>query len=192
MRPARKPLSTATALLALSIAAASAALSGCGGTLPPPVLTHADQTTGLRVRIADKSDYLGNGENEEHDDENRKAIAGAQHALVLRLQEAGYVVAEKGPYDVSAGTSFSIKRPRHEDAAFARARLRLKDRKGEVVEEITMEFRNHAVPAAEPDRVAVILVNELNKSPKVAALVKKRDPAASAEPAPAPPAAPSP
>ena len=73
-------------------------------------------------------------------------------------------------------------------ARIARARLRLKDRKGEVVEEITLEYRNHTAPANEPDRVAISLINEVNRSPKVAAIAQKRTKAApGAEPAPASP-----
>jgi hypothetical protein len=96
--PTVKAVSRAV-LLAIALAGAA----GCAPP-PPPVLAHAETTAGLRIRISDQLDYLGNGEDEEKDEENRKAMAGAQHALVVRLVEAGYVVVDKGPFDVSAST----------------------------------------------------------------------------------------
>jgi len=181
---------------AVFVAIALAGAPGCAPP-PPPVLAHAETTVGLRVRITDTIDYLGNGEDEEKDEEARKAMAGAQKAMVARLTEAGYVCVDKGPFDVSASTWFTMKRPRHEDLLFARARVRLKDRKGDVVDEITLEYRNNAAPAVEPDRVAVSLVNEMNKSPKLGAVAQKRGKSApaSATPsadAPVPGAAPDP
>ena len=167
---------------AVFVAIALAGAPGCAPP-PPPVLSHAETTAGLRVRIGDTIDYLGAGD--EQDEEIRKAMAGAQRALLARLTEAGYVVvADKGPFDVSASTAFTLRRPRHEDLVFARARVRLKDRRGDVVDEITLEYRNNTAPAAEPDRVGVSLVNEMNKSPKLVTLAQKRG---KSTPASAPP-----
>jgi hypothetical protein len=160
-------------LPAVFLAIAAGGAAGCAPP-PPPVLAHAETTAGLRIRITDQLDFLGNGEDEEKDEEVRKAMAGAQRALVARLTEAGYVVVDKGPFDVSASTWFTVKRPRHEDLLFARARVRLKDRKGDTVDEITLEYRNNAAPATEPDRVAVSLINEMNKSPKLLTLAQRR------------------
>ena len=167
---------------AVFVAIALAGVPGCAPP-PPPVLSHAETTAGVRVRIVDTIDFLANSDD-EHDDEYRKAMVGAQKALIARLTEAGYVCVEKAPYDVWASTSYRFKRPRHEDLLFATARLRLKDRKGDIVDEITLEYRNNAAPAAEPDRVAVSLVNEMNKSPKLGTLAQKR---AKQAPASAPP-----
>jgi hypothetical protein len=162
-------------ILGALLVAAALAGAACGPP-PPPVFTHAESATaGLRVHINDRSDYLGTGEDEERDDVHRKAIAAAQHALVVRMQEAGYVVVtDKGPWDLSTSTMFSIKRERHQDSNFARARIRLKDGKGNVVDEITLEYRGNAAPASEPDRVAVSLVNEMNKSAKIATFAQSR------------------
>jgi hypothetical protein len=160
---------------------------------PPPVLVHAESTAGLRVRITEKPEYLGTGENEERDADRRQAFTGAHRALMARLTAAGYVVVDKAPYDLSAGTSFSIKKLRREDPAFAKARLRLKDRKGNLVDEITLEFHGRVAPANEPDRVAVSLVNEMNKSPKLVTFARNRANAPTPdEDAPAPAPAPAP
>jgi hypothetical protein len=182
---------------AVFLAVVLATAAACGPP-PPPVLAHAESTAGLRVRITEKPEYIGTGEDEEKDQERRVAFTGAQRALMARLKEAGYVVVEKAPYDLSAGTSFSIKKLRREDPAFARARLRLKDRKGTVVDEITLEFHGRVAPASEPDRVAVSLVNEMNKSPKIVTFAQNRakTPATAEadakEAAPAPAPAPAP
>lgn len=173
---------------------------------PPPALAHADTSiSGLRVHILPTIDFLGAGVDEEKDEESRKAMLAAQQAIVVRMTEAGYkVVGDKGPWDLSTVTWFTTKRPPHEDLAFARVRLRLKDRKGATVDEITVEFKAHHAPATEPDRVALALVNEMTHSLKVATFAAGRKkappkdepatppPAASSAPAPATPAPPTP
>ena len=159
------------ALIIISLAGAVA----CGPP-PPPVPSHADATAGLRISIGDgdKVEYLGTGDDAARDDETAKAMAAAQHALVTRLESAGYVVVTgKGPWDLTASTTFTIKRVRHEDPAFGRARIRLRDRKGNVIDEITLEYRNNTAPTAEPDRVAVSLVNEMNSSLKLSNFAQK-------------------
>lgn len=165
------------ALIAISLVGAAS----CAPPPPPPVLVHADTTAGLRVRIKELNPegIEAEGSNAAH----TKAMASAQHALIARLQEAGYVVVEKGAYDIGATTSYSIKTEHRDDPYFTAARLRLIDRKDKVLEDIKLQFNGNAAPAAEPDRVAVSLVNEMNKSPKLGALAQSR---AKSAPAPAP------
>jgi len=170
---------------AVLVIAALAGTVACGPP-PAPVPSHADATAGLRISIVDgdKVEYLGTGDDAARDDETKTFMAGAQHALVTRLESSGYVVVTgKGAWDLTATTQFSIKRPPHEDAAFGRARIRLRDRKGNVIDEITLEYRNHTAPAAEPDRVAVSLVNEMNSSLKLSNFAQKYGKRRTASPA---------
>lgn len=145
------------------------ALASCAPRAAPPTLAPAATShAGLRVRISPEHVHLGNGFDESRDARYAAAKAAAQRALVQRLRDAGYMPVTDGAYNLSAGTWYAMKWPRGEDPAFGKARLRLKDRRGQVVDDITLEFRNQVAPLTEPDRVAVSLVNHVTKSQKIA------------------------
>lgn len=154
--------------------AALLSLASCAAVPPPPLLVPAASTAGLRVRISPTFITLGTGVNETRDAEDAAAKTAAQQALVERLRDAGYVPVDSGPYDLSAGTWYAVRFPRREDPAFARARVRLRDATGQVVDDITLEFRGNVAPLTQPNTVAVSLVNEMTKSPKLVAFAVSR------------------
>jgi hypothetical protein len=145
---------------------------GCGHAPPPPqpVLLQPPPEAnpyGLRILISREYHYLGNGRDEELDAKHASALRGAQEALVTRMEQAGLKPVSSGPYDLVAGTSYAMGALRYVHPVFAKAQLRLKNRKGELIEEITLTFKDNEAPYNQPDRVAVSLVNQVVGSIKV-------------------------
>jgi hypothetical protein len=163
-------------LVTFAFATVGIALSsiGCGHTPPPPQLVLLQPPPeanpyGLRILISREHHHLGNGRDDELDAKYAAAQKGAQEALVARMEQAGLKPVSSGPYDLSAGTSYAMHAHRNVHPAFAKAQLRLKNRKGELVDEITLSFKGDDAPYDQPDRVAVSLVNQVVGSTKVQA-----------------------
>jgi hypothetical protein len=90
--------------------------------------------------------------------------------LGQRLVAAGYELVHSR-CDLHLDWGFHVHGPSY-DKAFRSARLIIRTR-DEVVEKLKFEFSATDAPANESDRLAIILVNAINASPKVARMLPR-------------------
>lgn len=167
-RGGRKSATSACAALLAAGAAAACAAAACARPLPAvPTAAGATKTLTICWREKDEADE------------------GALHdALTSRLRGAGYALSAHD-CDVGLEIATAWKRERAH-SGYERATMVVRSNDA-VVDKIQMAFEPDDVPEDEPDRLAILLVNALNASAKVAALAAELHPAQ----APAAPAAPA-
>jgi hypothetical protein len=96
------------------------------------------------------------------------------NAIKSRLASAGYRVLTKGVCDIDFGWKFSTKGTRNEDDESYRE-VTLTVRGDGPLDVIHLSFGPGEVPTSDPDRLAILVVNALNASAKVAAYARKND-----------------
>jgi hypothetical protein len=95
-------------------------------------------------------------------------MRGVVDAMKTRLTGAGYRLVDAN-CDIQLSFSFTTK-TRDGDSGIRDATMVVRDGNAAFVDKIHMEFQQSDVPADEPDRLAILLVNALNVSAKVGAL----------------------
>jgi len=106
-------------------------------------------------------------------------------AIGKRLESAGYALVPTA-CDLSVSWGYTTK-GRDFDMAFRTARLSVRGRGDAMLEHRTFEFGPSDLPIDDPDRLAIVLVNAVNASARVAAVSPV--PSAPKPPPPPPPAA---
>lgn len=134
------------------------ALAGC----PKPIAavpTSATITKGLVI--------CWNDEEQKADDDDKPFYA----AVRKELERAGYDLTSR-VCDVTLGFKLGWQTDQG-DKGYTNASLVVSDAHG-VVDKFELHFDQITdVPYKEPDRLAILLVNEMNKSQKVAAVTRK-------------------
>jgi hypothetical protein len=90
-------------------------------------------------------------------------------SIDLRLRGAGYVVLTRNVCDIAPTVSFVAD---HDD--FRSVTLTIRQRSGALVDNVHLSLAEGQAPRAQPDRLAVLLVNALNASARVVALAERR------------------
>jgi len=159
-------------LLASTIGLAAAA-TAC--RQPPPVqpLQHVSDSAKLRVKFnskfAEPSANLAPNEAE-----NVRVILDAERAIVEQLRAAGYDVVDHGKWDVKMSMTVSVSRYRNFDPEYTHAEVTFFDHKDVVVDRIAFDMKQGAAPAAEPKRVANVVVNGVVESKKLSSYADDR------------------
>lgn len=97
------------------------------------------------------------------------------NALKARLSSAGYHVLTKGVCDIDLSWKLATRGHRNEDDESYRE-VTLTVRGDGPLDVIRLSFGPGDVPTSEPDRLAILMVNALNASTKVADFARKNDP----------------
>lgn len=90
-------------------------------------------------------------------------------AMGKRLEQAGYVLTPRS-CDLGVDWGYTTK-GRDYDMAFRTARLSVRGRGNKLLEHRDFEFGPSDLPIEDPDRLAIVLVNAVNASTKVASLM---------------------
>ncbi len=106
------------------------------------------------------------------DDQSDTAL---MNAFKSRLASAGYRVLTKGVCDIDVSWKLSMRGTRNEDDESYRE-VTLTVRGDGPLDVIHLSFGPGDVPTNDPDRLAVLMVNALNASAKVAEYARKNDP----------------
>jgi len=145
---------------------AFALLVACG--VPPPATpTKAEATKDLVVCWAAPTE----GPDPEEIGVRPEAIA-LRRAVRKRIEEAGYTLAPK-KCDLRVRWHDDWKE-RGGDKWFSKATLTMFTPKGEVIDVVEYELERRNYPVEEPDRLAILFVNSMNGSAKVAAYAEKQ------------------
>jgi hypothetical protein len=132
---------------------------GCAET-PAPVLRQATTTRGLKICW-------------RADDEGDDAVGRAlRAALTQRLGQAGYVLVPSSCDFHLAYTSTT--QWRHPPGWFAQVRVVLRSRSGSFLDKLVLNFNPYDVSADDFDQIAILVVNGLNDSPKLAGVTSVR------------------
>lgn len=134
----------------------AALLLACDAPLPA-VPTNATATKSVVVcwRDADRGDEPSN--------------AALIESMARRLRGAGYAVVANGSCDVTLEWNVATKGWRNEDDdSYRAATLTVRAVGGTFIDKIHLEFGPGQVPANDSDRLAILLVNQLNASQKLA------------------------
>lgn len=144
---------------------------GCAAP-PPPIapLKHAFRSQGLRVHVFQAEAIEGNGAS---------GLAAPAHAALATamaddLRGAGYVVVDRGPWDLASSFSSSVRTRGADDAEYDKASVKLFDKEGKLVDRIAFEFNHGVAPTTEPSRVSRTLVNAIVESRAVTAIAKQK------------------
>jgi len=105
-----------------------------------------------------------------------------RRAIGKRLKDAGYVLTT-GSCDIGVEWGYTTK-GRDYDMAFRTARLSIRGRGDALLEHRDFEFGPSDLPIEDPDRLAIVLVNAVNASRKVASLMPTATPAPTQAPPP--------
>jgi hypothetical protein len=97
------------------------------------------------------------------------------NAFKSRLSSAGYHVLTKGVCDIDVSWKLSTSGHRNEDDMSYRE-VTLTVRGDGPLDMIHLSYGPGDVPTSDPDRLAILMVNALNASAKVAAYAQKNDP----------------
>lgn len=89
--------------------------------------------------------------------------------LANRLKAAGYVLVKRG-CDLSVSWAYTT-RGNDDDNAFRTARITVRTGDGTLLDEHDFQFGQSDLPADDADRLAIVLVNAINASPKIATMV---------------------
>lgn len=151
---------------ALSTFLAVMALAACGRP-PPATPTKAEATKDLLVCW-----YAPNeGPDPEEVGATPEAVA-LRRSIHTRLEGAGYKLASK-KCELRVRWHDTWKE-RGGDKGYTAATLTLFTPKGEVIDVVQYELERNNFPVEEPDRLAILFVNSINGSAKVAAYADKQ------------------
>lgn len=96
------------------------------------------------------------------------------NAIKSRLSSAGYHVLTKGVCDIDLSWKFSTRGHRNEDdESYREATVTV--RGDGPLDVLRLSFGPGDVPTGDPDRLAILIVNALNASAKVAEYARKND-----------------
>jgi hypothetical protein len=102
------------------------------------------------------------------------ADTALMNAIKSRLSSAGYHVLTKGVCDIDVSWKLSMKGTRsEEDESYREVTMTV--RGDGPLDVIRLSFGPGEVPTKEPDRLAILMVNALNASSKVADYARKND-----------------
>jgi hypothetical protein len=161
MRLAHRRAMITNTQLSVFLASVVVALGAAGCETPiQAVPTMATTTQGLAVCWSPPDE----GDAASGTGELKKAVGA-------RLGSAGYRLVTAGHCDLRL--SWDLKSQEHNGThGYREVTLIMRDGKGTFVDRAHMEFLQWDVPVAEPDRLAILMVNAVNASAKVATLHK--------------------
>lgn len=110
----------------------------------------------------------------EPDSADDASDTALMNAIKARLRGAGYSVLTKGVCDIDLSWKYATRGQRDEDDESYRE-VTLTVRGDGPLDVIRLAFGPGDVPAKDPDRLAILMVNALNKSAKVADYARKNE-----------------
>lgn len=159
----------------LLLGAIAVATTACGRK-PEPVqpLEHVADNGKLRVKFKSPFAEPRIGTWSDTEAANVHAAMEAERAIVAQLRAAGYDVVEHGKWDVKMSLSVSVRQEKYGDPDYSEATAIFYDHEDRVVDRVSFVMKPGAAPAAEPKRVANVVVNGVVESKKLSSYGEER------------------